>query len=498
MKLSCLVDKLPGATAKGSVEIEITDIAFHTRNVAQGSLFVAMPGTKDDGRSYIPQAIVKGAKAVVFEGSFFDNLEATQIRVSGVRSVLAALSARWFNHPTEKMYVCGVTGTNGKTSLTYMMEALWFSEGWKTGVSGTINTHYNQTVVPASHTTPESRILQEMFSHMLQAAVSHVALEVSSHALMQHRTDCIDFDSAVFTNLTQDHLDYHSSMEDYYLAKESLFTKILPASLKKNRMAVIEIDDVYGQRLFQKIKNASLEVVSYGFDDKADYVIKKFSYSPKGMEAKVVGLEGEINFSTQLLGKFNLLNLLAAFLVARHSGVKEDKILQVISTMPSVPGRLERIPDRGGRYIFVDYAHTPDALKNVLETLKELPHKKIITVFGCGGDRDTKKRPLMGLEVGNLSDICLVTSDNPRTENPQKIIDDVMKGLKKSGQKEIKDKKGYVIKLDRRQALQMALDISDPGDIILVAGKGHEDYQIVGDKKFPFSDQKILKEMLGK
>ena len=278
MKLSFLVDQLTGVKAKGDIEIEITDIAFHTQDVMKGSLFVAMPGTKNDGRSYIPEAVARGASAVVFEGSFFDNLEAAQIRVLGARSILAALSAKWFGSPTKKMYVCGITGTNGKTSLTYMMEKIWLQEGLMVGVSGTINTRYHQTVVPSSHTTPESRVLQEMFSQMHQAGVGYVALEVSSHALMQHRTDCIDFDMGVFTNLTQDHLDYHPSMEDYYLAKEIFFTKLLPASVKQNKMAVIGIDDIYGKRLFQKIKNSSLKVVSYGFCDQADYVIKKFSY----------------------------------------------------------------------------------------------------------------------------------------------------------------------------------------------------------------------------
>ncbi|MDO8519703.1 MAG: UDP-N-acetylmuramoyl-L-alanyl-D-glutamate--2,6-diaminopimelate ligase [Deltaproteobacteria bacterium] len=483
--LSELIRLLGYAQVRGPADIALTGISCHSKKVAAGNLFVAIPGFSADGREYVPEAEAAGAAAVVFEGKFFDNLRATQIRVSGARLALAQLSAAWFKNPTDGLYLAGVTGTNGKTTLTYLLEAMWQGAAKKTGVVGTVNARYGSIIREAGQTTPESRDLQEIFFEMKNAGVTHAAIEASSHAIIQERVTGCAFDACVFTNLTQDHLDFHGTMEDYYLSKEKLFARHLKASSKKNRVAVIGVDDEYGKRL---AKIEGVPVLTYGKG-------KEAALHPEQVKVGLDGIYGEIScdgtrieLESPLFGRFNLLNILAAAGVGLHSGLLANEVAEGIKKCRAIPGRLERIEDPKGRLIFVDYAHTPDALKNVLTALRETG-RKIVTVFGCGGDRDRTKRPLMGFEAGNLSDVCVVTSDNPRTENPREIIDEILPGVKQTGKK-------FIVEEDRKKGIEKALELAGSGDVVLIAGKGHEDYQIIGKAKHHFSDQEIVRELM--
>lgn len=472
-----------------SENAEVKGIAYHSKKVEPGTLFVALAGVKTDGKKYITEAIQRGAMAIVLEGSFAPDVSIPQILVPNAREALAQMSAFLFSNPSQNLKLFGVTGTNGKTTLTYLLESFFSSTPDCAGVIGTINTRYGQKIIPASHTTPESRDLQEILASMVKEKVTHVAIEVSSHALDQNRVTGLDFDAALFTNLTQDHLDYHASLEEYFKAKEKLFTLYLHQSSKKEKIAVINCDTDYGKRLWKDCENLSFTKWSYGFDKTHDIFPKKFSLSALGIEASLQTPKGELLIKSPLLGKFNLENIMAAVGVGLFFGLSREKIEKTFQNFSKVPGRLERVEDNAGRHIFVDYAHTPDALKNVLQTLGELKKKKIITVFGCGGDRDPTKRAPMGEIAASLSDISIVTSDNPRTEDPKKIIDQVLTGITKT-------KKTHFVEPDRKKAIEMAIRLSEKDDIVLVAGKGHEDYQIIGETKFHFSDQEIIKSSL--
>lgn len=499
MKLHELLGSLTEFEVKGSTDVDVAGITYNSQEVKPGWMFVAISGHKKDGRNFIPQAVDKGASTLVFEGEFFDKLRATQIRVRGARASLALLSSAFFVHPTQAFYLVGVTGTNGKTTLTYLMEALWQGAGIKAGLVGTISCRFGGRELPAACTTPESRDLQEIFSRMRDRSVERVCMEVSSHGLELSRVEGCRFDACVFTNLTRDHLDFHGSMDAYYRSKEKLFIHHLRESGKKNRLALICRNDPYGKKLIQKLKKESFPFFSYGIvSGTNDYFAKKFSYSIQGIRATMETPHGSLSIESPLVGRFNLLNLLAGAAVGFHSGLSKTQIEEGISRFQGAPGRLERIEDREGRKIFVDYAHTPDALKNVLQTLRDLKPRRIIAVFGCGGDRDKGKRAEMGYQAASLSDVCLVTSDNPRTENPDVIINQIMTGVRRSSLGPFRQKKGYLTEVDRKKAIQKALEISGSGDAVLVAGKGHEDYQIVGSTKFPFSDQKIIRKFLKK
>jgi UDP-N-acetylmuramyl-tripeptide synthetase len=348
----------------------------------------------------------------------------------------------------------------------------------------------------ATQTTPESRDLQEIFFKMKKSHITHACIEVSSHALHQQRANQLEFDACVFTNLTQDHLDYHATFEDYYLEKEKLFSERLYESSKKNRMAIVG-DDEFGKRLATRVRQLKIPLMTYGLDKSCDIHPLEWRVNHHGLEGRI-SVNGDImQLETPLYGKFNLLNVMAAVGLVVHSGMKTSQIEEALKNFQSVPGRLEKIDDPLGRLIFVDYAHTPDALKNVLETVREFAAGKVITVFGCGGDRDRKKRPLMGKIAGQLSDVCLVTSDNPRTESAQAIIEEIIPGLIQSGMGIYTNDRGYLIEVDRKKAIGLALEKSGAQDVIIVAGKGHEDYQIIGKTKYPFSDQDVIRLELG-
>lgn len=475
--------------------VRLKGLCVDSRHVKPGDVFFALPGTQTDGIRFAAEAVKGGASAVVFESGEVLLNDVPVVRVKNIEKVLARAAAQFCGCPSHKFYLCGITGTNGKTTVTYLLEKIWGAHN--SGVVGTINFRFAGRVFPATHTTPDALGLNRLFSQMAQTEVKRVAMEVSSHALEQGRSHGLDFDSAVFTNLTQDHLDYHGNMRAYFKSKLILFTEILPASTKNEKLAVIGLDDPYGRELHQVLKTLPVACETYAMNDGlADVHVIRSEYSLHGTQAEIQ-VQGQTRaLRTNLLGEHNLKNIMAAVPVALHSGCEISHIIACVRDV-SVPGRLERV---GQSLCFVDYAHTPDALRNVLSSLRtvmkdDLKAGRLIVVFGCGGDRDRKKRPMMGRTAAELADVVIVTSDNPRTEKPQNIIADILPGVQE-GKMSWKGVEGYLVEADRRKAIQKAVDVHRENDVVVVAGKGHEDYQIIGTEKIHFDDREILAELL--
>lgn len=493
MNLSELIQSLPFLEKRHYSDCDITGIAFDSRRVLPGNLFVAIPGTQVDGHDYVPKALEKGAKALVLEKTVATPSHVPTFRVENSRKALSRLSAYWFGHASRDMRVIGITGTNGKTTICSLLESFFNAQGWKAGRIGTIGFHFGNKEGTLQHTTPESLEIQGLLHDMKAAQVQYVAMEVSSHAIDLHRADDIHFDQAIFTNLTPEHLDYHKSMELYFESKKKLFTLLLPEGGGISR-SIINADDPYGQKLLELIKDEPLWTYSTHSQSKWDLFPKNYRSSLSGLEGKISTPAGDLEFHTSLIGTFNLSNLLAATGAAVGRGVELKSIAKALKDFQQVPGRLERIENKHGLHIFVDYAHTPDALKNVLQTLRELDPPRIITVFGCGGDRDRTKRPIMGREVARFSEVAVVTSDNPRTEAPEKIIGEILPGIQEGG---MTVEKECQVEPDRRKAIALALNEAKSGDVVLIAGKGHEDYQILGTKRIHFDDRETAREILG-
>lgn len=486
MKLNELIKNVGNCKVKGDANVEVSHIAYNTLSVLKDSCFVAIRGNKFDGRLFVRDAIAKGANAIVTEEEMSLPTGVTNIVVSDSRLALASISSMFFGEPSKKMSVIGVTGTNGKTTITYILEEIFRAASRNPAVIGTVSYRYGGKIIPALHTTPMSFDLQRLFSKMNECNVDICAMEVSSHALSQHRVSACHFDAAVFTNLTQEHLDFHGEMDSYFMSKAALFEDLLAKSEKKNVFAVINVDDSYGLKL---VKRCPTKMVLYGFDPKADVRATKVSFDASGIRMKVETPVGAIECKTRLCGRFNAQNILAAISVAINQGVDFETISRALENTTGAPGRFELIENNRGVLAVVDYAHTPDALKNVLSNARELANGgRLIVVFGCGGDRDRSKRPVMGRVACELADISIVTSDNPRTENPMEIISEIVSGL--SGLNI-----DYKIIEDRYQAISYAASSAKAGDVLVVAGKGHEDYQIVGDRKIHFDDREILREI---
>ncbi|HCJ66523.1 MAG TPA: UDP-N-acetylmuramoyl-L-alanyl-D-glutamate--2,6-diaminopimelate ligase [Elusimicrobia bacterium] len=469
-----------------SLETEITGIAYDSRKVKPGNLFVVRQGVKDHGRNYLTQAKDNGAVAVVSEEKIIYPLPL--ILVADVHLALAKLAANFYQNPSKELLLIGVTGTNGKTTITYLLESILNSAGRKTGVIGTINYRLGKKIFAHGLTTPEAVDLQAIFSWMREEGADSVIMEVSSHALAQGRTAECYFDLGIFTNLTDEHLDFHQTMDNYFAAKSKLFTAISP-EIKQNlpKFAIINLDSQWGEKLINLVK---LPVLTYGIKKKSDFQAKEIKLEEKNSSFLLRTQDKEFPVRLPLVGKYNILNALAAIACASAIGINRDLIIKNLAKINSIPGRLEPV-DRGQDYsIFVDYAHTADALENVLFTLKEFAKRKIITVFGCGGDRDRSKRPLMGEVATRLSDFVIITSDNPRSEDPQQIALDIEVGIRRAG------KENYKVIIDRRQAIRDALTMAGSGDFILIAGKGHEDYQIFADRTIHFDDKEIVNELL--
>lgn len=498
--------------ADGNMDRPVAGLAYDSRKVKKGHIFFAVSGTHLDGHEFALDAIKQGAAAVVVERRTTLPRDATWIRVSSVRRTMASWAALFFAHPSRRVDLVGVTGTNGKTTVTYLVESIFSAAGMVPGVIGTINYRYQGRVFPSPHTTPESVDLQALLANMVQAGVRSVTMEVSSHALAMERVRGAEFDGAVFTNLSRDHLDFHRDMDDYFSAKSRLFTDVLIASSKRKKFAVIHGGDLWGERLLGKARETGLEVLSYGLDRKWDIHPTEIAGDLGGLRGKVRVRDREIEFSSRLAGAANLQNILAAVGVGFALGLPPGAIRRGIAGLESIPGRLERIESGLGIAVLVDYAHTPDALERVLGALRSLTRGRLIVLFGCGGDRDRGKRPMMGEIAARLGDFVVLTSDNPRTEDPLRILEEIEEGVRKTGikklqisdlksqianlQSEILNMKSYCVEPDRRAAIRLALRLAHAGDLLLIAGKGHEDYQILGAERIHFDDREVVREEL--
>ncbi len=500
MDIKKLLKSINYLSLYGEPHGEVKGISYDSRKVQKDYIFVAIPGEKDDGTKYESQAIQNGAIAIVAKTFNPTQTGAAQIIVDNPRHALSVLSKEFFGNPSAKLSVIGITGTNGKTTTTYLIESIFKSASRQPVIIGTVNYRFMDRRIKAINTTPESLDLNMMMSEFLSQGATDVIMEVSSHAITQGRVNGINFDAGIFTNLTQDHLDYHKTMEDYYAAKAMLFDKLLVASHKSKKFAILNSDDPWVSRL--KIKRG-IHILRFGNSKQSDIKLISSSASLEGITMKLSTPIGMIELASPLVGYYNSYNIMAAVATAIVSNIAVEHIRQGVESLYSVPGRVERIDNPKGIYAFVDYAHTPDALEKVLIALKELKRKRIVCVFGCGGDRDKGKRPLMGDIATRLSDITIITSDNPRSENPRSIISDIEKGIKNINMRESisrndhPDAKVYTILEDRKQAIKTALDIADKGDVVLVAGKGHEDYQIFNDRTIHFSDREEIINYFG-
>ena len=497
--LAQLLQGLESLNIKGDESIPVKGVAYHSGRVEPGDVFVALKGNQTDGHLFINQAIEKGAQVVVLE----DDVELlpgiVYVLAPDSRMALAHMSAAFYDHPSQDLRVIGITGTNGKTTTSYLLEAIWEASGANVGVIGTVNCRFGTQVRPSPVTTPESLDLQNLLREMRTAAVHCAIMEVSSHALDLKRTHACRFAAAIFTNLSQDHLDYHGDMESYFAAKSRLFNQLLAGNGVSAGLAVINHDDPWGKKLLQQI---STPVLTFGFEAGAAIHPENYTLSSQGIQARIATPYGLLEVVSPLVGRHNLYNILAASSAALGLEVHPDHVIGGLANIAGVDGRLEPVTMPDQPLVLVDYAHTPDALRQVLKALQALNFKRIITIFGCGGDRDRTKRPLMGQAAALGSDLVIVTSDNPRTEDPLAIIAHIEGGLKDLGfhPLEVRDiaatRQGYLVVPDRRQAIRLAIEFGEPGDVILLAGKGHETYQILGTRRVHFDDRQEAREAL--
>lgn len=462
-------------------QVEITTITQDTRKITPGSLFICIKGENFDGHQFIDEALKLGASAIVTEIIPTDST-VPFIYVGDSNKAMAHIANNFYHNPTEELTVYGITGTNGKTTLTHLIDAITREAGHKTGLIGTMYNKILDEEIPTVNTTPDTITLQNLFADMRDREVSHCAMEVSSHGLYQGRTWGIDFDVVVFTNLTQDHLEYHKTIEDYFLAKSLLFTQLGNTYTNKPKTAIINIDDTYGQKLLPLTPH---NIYTYGCHGRGDIQAQDIQIHSNGTRFTLNLLGKTYPVNTQLIGDFNVYNLLAAFGACYASGIKPELILSAIEKIKGVKGRFEIVPTPNDVTCIVDYAHTPDGLQNVLETINKFATKKIFCVVGCGGNRDTTKRPLMAKIAVDYATDVIFTSDNPRKEDPEKILADMVVSL---------NKEDYLLEVDRKKAINQALELAQPGDIVLVAGKGHENYQIIGTTKSHFDDKEVIED----
>ncbi|MFX4261411.1 UDP-N-acetylmuramoyl-L-alanyl-D-glutamate--2,6-diaminopimelate ligase [Pelotomaculum propionicicum] len=481
MYLREVLEAVKVRAAAGDPAMLIKGIAYDSRQVEPGFLFVAIEGFKTDGHEYINEAIKRGAAAVVMQREVSVPADTAWVLTDNTRQALAFISARFYGSPSEKMNMIGITGTNGKTTTSNLVAAVLSAFGLKCGLIGTIHNRIGDRILPVKHTTPESLDLQRLLAGMLTEGVNACVMEVSSHALALHRVDGCAFDAAVFTNFTQDHLDFHENMEDYLAAKLQLFGSPEASANKGVRYAVVNADDNHAADF---IKASSGRVYTYGVNSPADARAENIEVKAGGVSFTVGGRWGRCPLNLKITGMFNVYNALAAFTTTAAMGVPVEVIKNVLEDIKGVPGRFELVDAGQDFTVIVDYAHTPDGLENILKTARQLTGARLITIFGCGGDRDRKKRPLMGGIAAGYSDYTVITSDNPRTEDPLKIINEVEDGVKQEAGKD-----RYAVVPDRRKAIRAAVGMAGPGDVVVIAGKGHEDYQIIGTEKFPFDDR---------
>jgi UDP-N-acetylmuramoyl-L-alanyl-D-glutamate--2,6-diaminopimelate ligase len=488
MATTTLLEALPVKTVSGALPRVVSGIADDSRKVAAGQCFVAVPGLRQDARRFIPDAVARGAAMVVTEGASVPGVSVAQVTVPSAREAVARLADAWHGRPTRALTVVGITGTNGKTTTSYLVEALLRARGLRTGVLGTVRYVGGSTAMDANQTTPDALQLLALLARMRADGVTGVAMEVSSHALAQARVEPLAFDVAVFTNLTQDHLDFHGTFDEYRRAKRRLF-ELLARSPKPRRTAVVNADDPSGAAM---VDGLALDVIRFGLGEGADVRAVEHASALDGIRMVVATPAGRFVLTSPLIGEHNVMNLLGAIGVGLALGLTPDAIATTLAEVGAVPGRFEQVRAGQPFLVVVDYAHTPDALERVLTTARKLTSGRLGVVFGCGGDRDRTKRPIMGGIAARLCDQVWVTSDNPRSEPPAAIIDEIVAG--------VRDTAGaagrYLTEPDRAAAIRAALAWGRAGDTVVIAGKGHETYQIVGSTVLPFDDRDVARQAL--
>ena len=484
MQLEELVRRLTPPSVNGSLDKQVTSICYDSRRADSGSLFVAIRGERVDGHDFIAEAVDRGAVGVVCQKEVASHRVASVV-VDDSRAALARLAATFYGEPSRKLRMIGVTGTNGKTTTTFLIKHLLQRANQKTGLIGTVSYEIGERVLPAYRTTPESLELQELLAQCVDAGCAGVVMEVSSHALAQDRASEIDFDVAVFTNLTQDHLDFHHGMKDYFEAKSRLFEGVR-SGRKKSRVGIVNVDDPYGQQLIARF-GKELSIVTYGMGARAEFRASNFKVEMSGTSYQLDTRDKSYLVRLPLIGRFNIYNSLAALASVHALGVDVRSSVLALSRAPQVPGRLEAVPAKRQFQVFVDYAHTDDALLNVLRTCRDLNPNRLVLVFGCGGDRDRAKRALMGAAADQYADYAIITSDNPRTEDPEAIIRQIEAGFRHGRYEKI---------VDRRAAISRAISMAGPRDIVLIAGKGHEKYQEFGHCTVPFDDVEVATRLV--
>jgi UDP-N-acetylmuramoyl-L-alanyl-D-glutamate--2,6-diaminopimelate ligase len=491
LNLQELINGIEYIASGGKLDLEVEMITEDTRQIKAKALFVAVPGFKTDGHKFIQTALQNGAVAVVIENEEYRSNQYPWIQVKNCRKILADLSSAFYGHPSRKMNIVGVTGTNGKTTTTNLIAKVLENAQHRVGLIGTIHNRIGEEIIPVEHTTPGAPELQRTLRYFAEQGADYAVMEVSSHALDLHRVDQTEYDIAVFTNLTQDHLDYHENMENYLAAKGKLFSRLGQNSFKKRRkFAILNADDPASDLLADR---TMAPVIKYGVKNDADVKAEKVRVLPEGVEFYLKYTDQELPIKLKLAGLFNVYNALAAIAVGLVEGIPAEQIIAVLEEVPGIPGRFENVQSGGnGDYtVIVDYSHTPDSLENCLKTARTFARGRVIAVFGCGGDRDRTKRPLMGEIAGRQADVCIVTSDNPRSENPESIIDEIMPGLEKTiGGKQ------YFRLADRKEAIFKAIQEAKPEDVVIIAGKGHEDYQIIGSEVIHFDDREVALDAL--
>jgi UDP-N-acetylmuramoyl-L-alanyl-D-glutamate--2,6-diaminopimelate ligase len=485
MQLKILAAAISPRQIIGPLDRVVEGIAYDSRRVQRNFLFVALRGEKTDGHQFIDQAVEKGASVIVTEREE-NQARATCVMVENTRPALADLAAAFYERPARRLKLAAVTGTNGKTTTTFLIKHICEKAGVRCGLLGTVRYEIGDRVLPAIRTTPEALEVQELLAQMVNAGCKAAAMEVSSHALAQDRTRGLEWDVAVFTNLTQDHLDFHGTMENYFEAKMTLFAGLAEQKGKTKPVAVINIDDRYGAQLVDRL-DKKISVITYGVSARADFRASNYHAEFAGTSYQLDAHGKSYLVRVPLIGRFNVANSMAALAAASSMGVGLREAILSLSRSPQVPGRLEAVPAKRQFQVFVDYAHTDDALLNVMKTLRELSPRKLVVVLGCGGDRDRQKRPLMGRVADQNADYSIITSDNPRKEDPDAIIAEVEKGFRSGNYEKISD---------RAKAIARAIELAQPRDIILIAGKGHEAYQEFADHTVPFDDIQVARQAL--
>ena len=484
IQLGNIMQGVEYSVLSGQLSQDIQGISYDSRQVKTGDLFICIPGLKSDGHDFVEQAISQGAKALLVERDLPVKDDLAVLLTPGCRKAMPVVAANYFDHPSRDIKLIGVTGTNGKTTTTHLIKAILEEQGTRVGIMGTLYASFGDYTKTLSNTTPESVDIEEFINRVREQGGQYVVMEVSSHALDMGRVDEMCFHSAVFTNLTQDHLDYHQNMDKYRDAKLKLFTHISPDN---GQFSIINADDPAAPEFIRAANQTSL---TYAIESEADIKAVDLQSTLKGSRFTVVDRTGSFSVNMKLIGLFNVYNALAAIAFALREGIPVDIIQSALAKITGVAGRFEQVDCGQNFTVVVDYAHTPDGLENILQTGREILENRLITVFGCGGDRDRTKRPLMGRIAAQYSDFCIVTSDNPRSEDPESILDDIIPGL------ESINNSHYAKIVDRREAIHQAICLAKKGDLVIIAGKGHETYQLVKDQILHFDDREVAAEYL--